>query len=393
MNIIPKAISSRFQKFYGQTGYIPSPFFAQALSVSQIFGGTDSATTARGYALDPTRHVLVASCVRLLADTVAQTRFLVKDKDDHVASAVLNRPAHISKAELIHGIVEGMYACGSAYLIPESDQSLRLVDWRNMKPPKMGAMFYEEKVPMTGKLVRWPMNAVIHLRFQLAADGVNGVSPLANSVLGDIMTDIQAQGYTNTMLKNLGVPGLIASPKSTDPGDMLETHEADALREQIDTQVSGENLGKTLAVRGPIDVFEPKGAMGRVDMRDLRATPEERIHGAMGVHPALLAIGKGSENSQQAATMEHIQEFFIANTVEPLVRKICEQLTVQLLPFYSGAGVFANTEYTYDLSGLMMYAAMKRKVQMDCIDIANNALTSGFLTEAEWRKIAGFDEQ
>ena len=146
---------------------MPTPYFGQALSISALFGGAGGGFETK----DPMNHSVVASAVRLLADTVADIDFVVSSSRangaalniNHPAAMIINQPVLTTKRLLIFGIVEGLISSGNAYLIPDRIKGLRLVDWRNMRPPDKEIRNYRESVPLTGTVIQWPPEQVVHI--------------------------------------------------------------------------------------------------------------------------------------------------------------------------------------------------------------------------------------
>ena len=342
---------------------------------------------------------MVFSGIRLLSDTIMESEFKVcatfgalaqEPSAEHPAALALNRPGLMSKSELIYAIVEGLIANGNAYIEPQSPTDLRVIDWRNITPPRPGRMFYEERKVMTGALVRWELGQLIHLRYKRAPDGINGVGPLAGSALADMSTDINAQQYTDTMLRNLGVAGIIGTPDfSAGVTQLIDPYAADDMREKLDEQFSGENRGKSLFFRSPMKFFEAKGAMGRVDMRALRWIPEERMLGPLGVAPALVHIGTGVEQSAVGATMDNTERRFLTNTVRPLADKIAQQLTHQLMGLYADPKRYF---YEVDMSHLVGLASLEKEVQDQAMQTAIAGYEAGITGLVESRKIAGITD-
>ena len=389
------------RKFWG--GSLPPPYFGLALTAGEVFGTAGVNGITFLYTTDPSRHSVVFSAIRLLSDTITSTEFQLgatfgsrKDEpspDDAVAMA-LNYPELLSKSEMIYGIVEGLIANGNAYIIPESPSRLRLVDWRNMQPPRPGRLFYEERKPLTGVIVPWQLDQVIHLRYRRAPDGINGIGPLNGSALADMSTDIQAQQYSDTMLRNMGVAGIIGSPDfSGGERRTIDPYAADAIRETIDEQMSGENRGKAMFFRSPISWFEPRGASGRLDVRSLRIIPEERLLGAVGVAASLLHMGSGVDQSAVGATMDNVERRFLTNTVRPLADKIAQQLTQQLLPMYSKAKDSRQRYFlVVDMSKLTNLAALEREVAEQRMTTAVAGYQAGIIGLVEARKAADYEE-
>ena len=100
----------------------------------------------------------------------------------------------------------------------------------------------------------------------------------------------------------------------------------------------------------------------------------------MGIHPALIGIGTGSQNTRVGATMVVLRRHYAQTTVQPLARLIAEQLTVQLLPFYAPEGRF---KILPDFSQNMAVEEAITEIQSEKADYLLKMVQAGEMTSEE----------
>lgn len=169
---------------------------------------------------------------------------------------------------------------------------------------------------------------VVHFRFGLDADDPRkGYSPL-KSVLREVFTDDEAANFTASLLKNMGVPGLIISPEKGSPP--LGQQEADDARAYMKNRFSGDRRGEPFVISGPTKVeqfgFSPEQLM----LRDLRRIPEERVSAVLGVPAIVAGLGAGLDRST-FTNMKEAREMAYESNIIPSQRILSEDVRFQLL--------------------------------------------------------------
>ena len=110
---------------------------------------------------------------------------------------------------------------------------LRSPDWRNLRLPTSGQDFrYHVRDHFSGKETTYGRDAVAHLRYRHAIDGVNGMGLISAAGVAELMIDHEAQAYTQTLLSRMGVPDLIFMGKSMD-NDIVTDEDIDALGKSL----------------------------------------------------------------------------------------------------------------------------------------------------------------
>jgi HK97 family phage portal protein len=233
-----------------------------------------------------------------------------------------------------------------------------------------------------GKAITYAFDDVVHIRYGL--DPLNtrkGLSPLA-SLFREVFTDEEAAAFTAALLRNMGVPGLIISPASSDVE--LTKEDAEDIKLQASQRYGGDNRGATMTVSAPMSVasygFNPQ----QMDLKALRRIPEERISAIFGTPAVVVGLGAGLDRSTFANFSEAREAAYESNII-PTQRLMAAELTSQLLPDFSDPGQY---EVDHDLSKV-------RVLQVDENDLHSRIrqdVQVGLLTLNQARELLGWDQ-
>ena len=197
-----------------------------------------------------------------------------------VASVSVAGDAFILKLRSEAGDVVQLYP-----LIPEQ------VDVKGTKEELITHYEYKQK----GQNMYIPREDMIHIRERIdPRNHRRGLAPL-RSVMVEILGDSAASQMASALVKNMGVPGVVISPKN----DLsMSGEEAENIAEVFGRRFGGENRGKPLVVSGgEIDVqtlsFSPKD----LEIGSLRHVNEERISAVLGIPAILAGLGAGLASS------------------------------------------------------------------------------------------------
>jgi phage portal protein BeeE len=193
---------------------------------------------------------------------------------------------------------------------------------------------------------------VVHFRFGLdPEDSRLGISPL-KCLMREIEADMAAADFTDTVLGNLGMPGLVIAPK-----DATWTPTPDQMKEMkayIDGQsFRGDNQGKTLVLGKPTEILQLGGSdPNKVMLPSLRDIAEERVCAVIGIPAAVVGFGSGLQSTKVGATMRELVKMAWVTCINPTATTMAKQVTLQLLPdFVSQArrfrARFDNSDASY----------------------------------------------
>lgn len=185
--------------------------------------------------------------------------------------------------------------------------------------------------PGVGEPIELAPRDVVHCRFGLDPENPRlGYSPL-QSVLREVLTDDEAARFSEKILENMGVPGLVVSPQK-DSGYKPTVDDVKRLQTYFDSSFQGDRRGAALVMGGPTDVsqfgFDPNKLM----LPNLRDISEERVCAAVGIPAAVVGFGSGLQSTKVGATMRELVKLAWVQCITPMQTSLGRQLTAQLLP-------------------------------------------------------------
>jgi HK97 family phage portal protein len=192
---------------------------------------------------------------------------------------------------------------------------------------------YEYSATLGGPFIL-PTRDVVHFRFGLDPENTRlGYSPL-QAVIREVMTDDEAARFSEKILRNMGVPGLVVSPHASGtwrPG----ADEVTRLQAYFNEAFSGDRRGSAIVMGGPTDIsqfgFDPNKLM----LTALRDVSEERVCSAIGIPAAVVGFGSGLQSTKVGATMRELVKLAWVQCVTPMQTALARQLTSQLLPDFA----------------------------------------------------------
>ena len=200
-----------------------------------------------------------------------------------------------------------------------------------------------------GETLRLEREDVVHFRYGLDPDQPRkGKSPLA-CVLSEVLTDAEAAQYTQAILHNLGVPGVILSP---DESQSLTDEELEGIKAKFTERFTGTHRGEPLVLTAKTKVDKLSFSPTELNLRELRKLPEERITAVFGLPAIVAGLGAGLDRST-FANMKEAREAAYELLVIPLQRSIAAEVQLQLLPDFSGrAGGRSRLRCAFDTSNV-----------------------------------------
>jgi HK97 family phage portal protein len=169
---------------------------------------------------------------------------------------------------------------------------------------------------------------IIHFR-ALGLDPMNprkGLSPLA-AALREIFTDNEAANFSASLLRNMGVPGVVVSPKG--PDDTIDDPEG--LKQAMMAKFSGDRRGEPLIMQGPTELEVLSWSPEQMNLEKLRNIPEERITALLGVPAVVAGLGSGLDHSTYS-NVEQAKASAYENNLIPTQRLLEAQLNADLVP-------------------------------------------------------------
>jgi HK97 family phage portal protein len=174
---------------------------------------------------------------------------------------------------------------------------------------------------------------VIHFRHGLnPRDLRRGLSPL-QGVIREIFADIESSNFVASLLRNMGVPGVVISPKG---GAMPTPEDVEATKTWFQQTFTGDGRGGTLVMGAPTEVSQYGFNPQQMELSGARDVAEERVCAALGIPAAVVGFGAGLQSTKVGATMEEMRKLAWHNGVLPLGRALIDELQRSLLPDFTG---------------------------------------------------------
>ena len=353
-----------------------------------FFSGTDQ--------MNPEGNSAALACLNVLGTAFSEPKLVVMQRtpegdeivENHAASMLYEKPSPYMSANLLANYITSAIAVsGDAFILKLRNELGEVVQLFPLMPESVEVKgtktdlitHYEYK--QQGQTLDITREDMIHLRERIdPANYRRGYAPL-RAVMVEILGDSAASQMAAALVKNMGVPGTIISPRS-DLG--MTSDEAENIADVFGRRFGGENRGRPLVISGgEIDVktisFSPKD----LEIGKLRYVNEERISASLGVPAILAGLGAGLERATYSNVKE-LREFFTEQKLIPMWRNIASELTNQLL--LADFEDSPDFRFEYDLSNVR---ALSQDVDAE-MDRIIKGVQAGFITLAEARKSTGF---
>ncbi len=180
----------------------------------------------------------------------------------------------------------------------------------------------------SANVIRLEADDVVHFRYGIDPDNQRkGRSPI-KAVLREVFTDDEAANFTASLLKNMGVPGLLVSPEGDHtPGE----DDVKATKAYVAESSTGDRRGEPLVMSGPTKIQQFGFSPEQLSLKTLRRVPEERVAGVLGVPAIVCGLGAGLDRSTFANYAEAREAAYEDNII-PTQRILSEEIRFQLLP-------------------------------------------------------------
>lgn len=187
--------------------------------------------------------------------------------------------------------------------------------------------YYDYTVP-GGETKKIRPEDVVHFQYGIDPyDNRRGYSPL-RAVLSEIFTDNEAVEFTASILKNMGVPGILFSP---DGNSSIDEDEAKQTKADFSARFTGGRRGEPLVMTGPTKVSQFGFSPEQLVLSEIRQVPEERVTAVTGIPAVVVGLGAGLKRSTFTNMGEARVAAYEAGLI-PTQRTMGEDITFQLLP-------------------------------------------------------------
>jgi HK97 family phage portal protein len=316
----------------------------------------------------------------------------VEELGKHGMTALIKRPnPYYGDRVLWAATLLSWYIDGNAYWIKVRNRAGKVVElwwvpWWMMEPkaPIAGDAFlshYEYKPGGGVAPTVYAPEDVVHFR-----DGMNprdmrkGLSSL-DGVIREIFIDLGASNFVASLLRNMGVPGVVISPKG---GAMPAPEDVEATKTWFQEAFGGDRRGGPLVMGAPTEVtpygFNPQ----QMNMSEGRDVAEERVCACIGIPAAVVGFGAGLQTAKVGATMEELAKQAWTNGVLPTATALADELDRSLLPDFGGDGSLETFWNVDDVP------ALQEDEDKQC-ERWNKRLAAGGVTVFEYRQAQGLE--
>jgi HK97 family phage portal protein len=189
-----------------------------------------------------------------------------------------------------------------------------------------------------------PVANVIHFRLGIDDDDKRlGMSPLRR-LLRHVSTDDEAERFTNALLKNYAVPGLVVIPAG---GTTLDETTADRITARLKARFGSDNRGNIAVLSRETKVEQFGFSPQELNLSDIHRIPEERIAAVLGVPAIIAGLGAGLDRSTYSNFQES-REAFVEQTLIPQWRFDAARINTALRPDFDNQR--RNTIAVFDTS-------------------------------------------
>lgn len=223
---------------------------------------------------------------------------------------------------------------------------------------------------------------IVHFRHGVDPRNLRkGLSPL-HGAIREIFMDLESSNFVASLLRNMGVPGLVVSP---DGAAQAGPDDVEAVKKWLQQSFGGDRRGQPLVMGAPTKVsqfgFDPKA----MDLSVSRDVAEERVCASLGIPAAIVGFGAGLQQTKVGATMEELRRLAWTNGIIPVQRALADELGRSLLPDFEKDP--AGFELMFDSSAVVALTEdlVKKVTAWDTM------VRGGWAEVAEAREAVGLD--
>jgi HK97 family phage portal protein len=292
-------------------------------------------------------NAIVAACVKWACRTFPEAPPMVEQRttkgwepnDDHPLLGLLHRPnPYYSGLHLWSATLADYMLTGNAYWLKRRSAANRVVElwwvpssiiepkWPDNDTVYIG--WYEYRHSQSSDPALIDPADVVHFRNGFDPANIRkGLSDLA-ALYREVATDNEAANWSASLLRNMGVPGVIISPG----GDAeLDERDAEGVKASFQARFSGDQRGAPMVMSGKTTVsvlsFNPE----QMQLRELRRIPEERVSAIFGTPAVVVGLGAGLDRSTYSNMAEAREAAYESNII-PTQRLFAAEMDTQLVP-------------------------------------------------------------
>lgn len=190
--------------------------------------------------------------------------------------------------------------------------------------------YYAYRIPGQ-QMVPIPKEKIVHLKTGINPQNQRkGHSRLA-AVIREVVGVNGCATYGAVILRNLGLPGLLLSPKATDPAVLkqITPEKAEAFKQKIIERFSRDRMFEPMVQTMPMDVTTLGFSPEQMVLEKLRNIPTQVICAAGNVDAMVLGL---PSSDRTYSNFPEANQAAYEQCVKPDLKRIDDQLTAQLGP-------------------------------------------------------------
>ncbi len=234
-----------------------------------------------------------------------------------------------------------------------------------------------------GAGIKLDVEDVVHFR-----EGIDprnprlGQSPIY-PILREIFSDDEAANFGASMLRNMGVMGVIISPKTA--GKSASGADALATKERLGQQFTGDKRGEFMVMTSPTEVTQFGFSPQQMDLSALRNISEERVTAQIGIPAAVVGFGTGLQQTKVGATMKELVKLAWTGCVIPMQRELGSEIERSLLPDFEPDPKRFSVRFDH------VNVEALQESQNEKVDRLDKGIRGGWVEVAEGRQAIGLE--
>lgn len=342
---------------------------------------------------------IVLACIYWIVRSFPEARLCIKTLEsgskeslcfDHPVLELIENPnPYYDSSVLWAGTLLSLNTDGNAYWYKARSGAGKVVElwylphylvdpvWNSDGSEFIGGYRYQ----VEGQEIVLPQEDVIHFRAGIPhpLNSRKGLSPLA-AVLREVCADNEASTFSASLLRNMGVPGLILTPSNGDfefsPGQQEKFNRLWLSR------FRGDQRGEPLVSPIPLNITTLGYTPEQMSLDKVRRIPEERITAALGLSAIVVGLGAGLDRATYSNYREAREAAYESNII-PTQRMLANQLTRHLLHEF---GEDKGVRLAFDLSEIMGLREDHDRLHERVV----RSYQGGVITRAEARSVLGW---
>ena len=180
-----------------------------------------------------------------------------------------------------------------------------------------------------------------------------GISPVKH-LLREVYSDEKAANFVASLLRNMGMPGIILSPKDNETTEPMSIEDAAATKQQFMNVASGDQAGSVIVMDAAMQIDKLTFSPDELDLSKLREVSERRVASALGLYAEVLGFGAGSDASDFTEMLETSYQ----STVMFIQRLFAAKLKKDLLGEYIGRQRLRRLVVAYDNTNVQILSRL-----------------------------------